>query len=352
MKTYTNYYLIIFLLLGIYSCKAQHILAKKNLYTLKHYDRCLFYDDVINRLENIDVKMLNADCSVDYYNKKYFTDESKKLLLEVIKKRYSDEYIKMATQKRVLLRLKSRLKKVSEKLKDSVNFMYHGRFNKRAFVGANRIKKELVSIISSNQRDTIPKYKNDIDAVYTSLKKYKIDNSLIYSVAFMIEKDKAIPFLKGILKDTIHINTYAVKKSLAKLKIEPYYTEQLKELEKEVTYILENKDGNYDENLNIQKKAYLRVRFLNTKKAVLAYSKLLESKYFNTIDEGDYSIASIPIITLGDLLKLIENKGFKSYFKSSSHGYNCSRCVEKDVKWAIEWFKSNKDNIQLNKECR
>ncbi len=350
MKTYANYYLLIFLLLGIYSCKSQHILAKKNLYTLRHYNRCLFYDNETNRLENIDVKMFHSDCSVDYYNREYFTDESKKLLLKVIKKRYSDEYIKTATEKRVLLRFKSKLKRVSEKLKDSTNFMYYGRFDRRDFVGANRIKKELVSIISSNQRDTISKYKNEIGVLYNYLKKYKIDNSLIYAVAFMIEKDKAIPFLKGLLKDTIHINTYAVKKSLAKLKIEPYYTEQLKELEKEVTYILENKNGGYDKNLTIQRYTYLRVRFLNTKKAVLIYSKLLESEYFDTIEEDDYSYSSIPIIVLGNLLELIENKDFKSHFKSSSYGYSCSQCVEKDVKWAIEWFKSNKDNIKVNEE--
>ena len=330
----------------ICSCKAQNIYdGERNLYTLKNYEHCLFYDNPTNKAEGIDLRKL--DCSINF-NKKYFTPESKELLLEVIKKKYSDEYIKEVSKKRVFLSFKSRLEEISEKLKDSANFMYANRFNKRHYSGYKRQKEELEELLSDKELDTIAAiFKRQIDNLYNSNQNYKISNSLIYAVAFVEEKDKAIPFLKGLLKDTTHINASSIKLSLAKLKVEPYYTNQITKLTDDVNQIISNKDGDNYINSEINRYAYSRAGLLLTKEAILLYSKVLGAKYFDTIDHGDYSEDSIPIRTISNLLKLIKNEDFQSYYEDLDE---CLKCKEKDIKWAIKWFKLNKDKLKINKE--
>ncbi len=341
----------ILLLVSIYSCKAQNISDSERLtYTLENYEHCLFYSDQLSKDEGINLRKLN--CGGYHIYKRDYTKKSKELLLEVIKKKYSNEYIKEISKKRVLKNYKSRLEEISEKLKDSANFMYGKRFNRRQYTGYKKQKVELEKLLSSGQPDTIPKYKKEIDNLSNYLQNYKISNSLIYAVAFVEEKDKAITFLKELLKDTTHISGSAIKLSLAKLKVEPYYTNQLTKLKENVDYILSNKDGDNRENslINI-KSAYPRAGLLLTKEAILVYSKVLEAKYFDTIDHGDVSESSIPIRTLDYLLDLINNSDFQDYFKEED-GFHKSylECTKADVEWVIEWFKSNKDKIEINKE--
>lgn len=308
----------------------------------------MFYDDEANKIDGINTRKLNCGLT---YDKRYFTDESKELLLEVIKKRYSDEYIMGLSKREVRLNYKSRLEEISEKLKDSANFMYGKRFNKRLYAGYKKQKVKLEKLLSSQQPDTIPDYKRQLDNKYNYYRNYKISRSLIYAVAFVEEKNKAITFLKELLKDTTHISGSAIKLSLARLKVEPYYTNQLTKLKENVDYILLNKDGDNRENslINI-KSAYPRAGLLLTKEAILIYSKVLEAKYFDTIDHGDVSESSIPIRTLDHLLDLINNSDFQDYFKEEN-GFSKSylECTKADVEWVIEWFKSNKDKIEIKK---
>ena len=122
----------ILLLVSIYSCKAQNISDSERLiYTLENYEHCLFYSDQLSKDEGINLRKLN--CRGYHIYKRDYTKKSKELLLEVIKKRYSNEYIKEITKNRVRLNYKSRLESYSEKLKDSANFIYGKRFNKRGF---------------------------------------------------------------------------------------------------------------------------------------------------------------------------------------------------------------------------
>ena len=196
--------------------------------------------------------------------------------------------------------------------------------------------------------DTIPEYKNRLDRLYKSLKKYKLPNGLIYSVAFVEDRDKAIPFLKELLNDTIHINSYAIKIALAKLKVEPFYTSQFIKLKEEVKHIVTVQEDENNSRINIFY-AYPRTGLILTKEAIFAYSKVLEAKYFDTIDHGDVSESSIPIRTLDHLFKLIDNNDFKEHFKNEE-GYLKSylECTKEDIKWAIEWFKKNKNKIIVN----
>lgn len=339
--------LLIFLILNLYSCKAQNIYNNERIsYTLNNFEHCFFYSKKLSESEGVDLKKIN--CSPYYLNKRDYTIESKKKLLEIIEKKYTNEYIRKISKKRILFGFKSELRKVSEKLKDSINFMYGDKFNKRLYIGYKKQKKKLETLLSSKKLDTIPEYKKRVENLYNYLQKYKISNSLIYAVSFVIHKDEAIPFLKGLFKDTTHINTSAVELSLAKLKVEPYFTNQLTKLKKDVNDIISNIGGDNDENSKINRRfAYPRVGLLLTKEAISIYAKVLEAKYFDEIDHGDYSEVSIPIEALEHLLKLIKNTDFKEYFKDE-YGHSKYPLTKEDVKWAIEWFKKNGDKIIIN----
>ncbi|MFL0105908.1 hypothetical protein, partial [Tenacibaculum maritimum] len=259
-------------------------------------------------------------------------------------------YISKVSKKRVLLNSKLKLEDISKKLKDSTNFMYRNRFNRRLYNGYEKQKKELEGVLLSQVLDTFPKYKRELDDLYNSLKRYKISNTLIYAVAFVEEKERAILFLKELLKDTIHVNVSAIKLSLAKLKVEPYYTNQLTKLKEEINYIILNKneDNSKTPLMNIRY-AYPRTGMLLTKEAILIYSKVLEAKYFDTIDHGDVSEISIPARTLSFLFNLIDNYDFKEYFKDQ-YGYPKSYLDyrKKDIQWAIEWLRINKSKLKIN----
>lgn len=349
MKTVKHIIVPVFLLLFSYSCRAQNIpRGERTLYTLKNYEHCLFYNDELSKAEGVNLRKLNCGLS---YNKRYYDKESKELLFKVIKKKYSGEYIRAIAKKRVLLSLKSDLESYSEKLKDSANFVYNNRFFKKQYNGYKKQKMRLEKLLSNKQMDTVPEFKEDINRLYMGMKDYKIYHSLVYAVAYVEEKDKAIPFLKELLKDTVHINSYPIKRALAKLGVEPYYTNELTKLKEEVNYIISNKDGDNYKNSKINiKQAYPRAGLLLTKEAILIYAKVLEAKYFDTIDHGDYSEDSIPIRTLDYLLNLIENRDFQDYFKEEDGSSRSFDYTKKDVEWVIEWLKLNKDRIEINKD--
>jgi len=333
-------------MLGLYSCKAQNIYDDEIIsYTLKNFEHCLFYNEQLSKSEGIDIRKLNR--SPYYLNKKDYTDESKKLLLQIIKKRYSDEYIRDVSKKRILFSFKSELREISEKLKDSSNFIRLNKFYKSHYFNVKKRQKKIQKILSNPKMDTIPEYKNRLDRLYKSLKKYKLPNGLIYSVAFVEDRDKAIPFLKELLNDTIHINSYAIKIALAKLKVEPFYTSQFIKLKEEVKHIVTVQEDENNSRINIFY-AYPRTGLILTKEAIFAYSKVLEAKYFDTIDHGDVSESSIPIRTLDHLFKLIDNNDFKEHFKNEGYLKSYLECTKEDIKWAIEWFKKNKNKIIVN----
>lgn len=338
----------ILLCLSINFCVAQNITdAEKNLYTLKNYEYCLFYDEQASKLEGVDLNSL--DCSINL-NEEYFSKETKALLIEVLNKKYSDEYIRNIAKKRIFISYKTELKEISKKLTDSTNLIYPKSFNRRISDGYEKEKKELEQLLSSGEPDTIPKFKRQFDDLFNYLKKYKVSNSLIYAVAFVEDRQRAIPLLKELLKDTTHLNTSAIKLSLAKLRLEPYYTNQLLKLQEEVNFITSHKNGDNDYNSDINIfYAYPRAGMLLTKEAILIYSKLLEAKYFNTIDLGDVSENSIPVRTLNNLLNLINNKDFHENFQDS-YGYPKHIFTKKDIKWAKEWFELNKDKLEINEK--
>jgi len=295
--------------------------------------------------EGVDIKKLNY--SPYYLNKKDYTDENKKLLFQVIKKKYSDEYIREISKKRVLYGIKSKLKSISKKLKDSSNFTHSNKFLKKRFFNTKKRKEKIEKLLLNPNFDTIPEYKAQLNKLYTSLKNYKLPNSLIYSVAFVEDKNKAIPFLKELLNDTIHINPYAIKISLAKLKVEPFYTSQFLKLKEEVKHIITVQGDKNNSRTNIFY-TYPRAGLLLTKEAILTYSKTLEAKYFDAIDHGDVLESSIPARTLNHLLKLIDNHDFKEYFKNDGYPKSYLEYTKEDIEWAIEWLKKNKLIVNQN----
>lgn len=302
-------------------------------YTLNNYEYKLFYTEDILRSEG-KKEAKQFLCNIPYHPI-YYDSINRELLYKVLTTRYDDEFIMKIVNKTIR-------HDINKRLQNYQNLDLETDFLKKKF---NLIITKLRKLQNSTQLDTVPKYKKLKEVLFKRLKNYKFSDNLVYAVAVNSNKDKRfVSLLKGFLKDSTHINVDVVKLSLSRLMYRPYFEKTLHKLKEKIEGSKRVKD--LDSLLDIKSYTFSVASWLLTKEAILLYSKLLKTKYFDAIDHGDVSEFSLPVEVVEDLRLVIANKDFQNYYK----GKMLIDYTKKDIDWAIKWFKNNKDNLQLNKD--
>jgi predicted transposase YbfD/YdcC len=273
-----------------------------------------------NLIDNIRKPGFSA---IDLFNfeRKYFDKQMKTRLLEVISNKWTEEELVLWAKK-------------------DINGNFYKNFRES---NAQRLSKKYNTDYKKNL-DSIEN--RQIQEIKDSYKQERIDNNLILSVAWL-DMQEAIPVLKNALQNTKQYNSEKVRLSLARLKVEPYYSEAIK------FYSAKQRNQYGDFETNPIYDYYQRSRsllFICTIESVEVASQWLKvTKKVNMISDGERmtSIANFAVI---DLSEMILNKDFRKICYPEKFQETADAVKPKELEFCKNWILVNKNKMILNRE--
>jgi len=211
-------------------------------------------------------------------------------------------------------------------------------------------KKETEKILKKDSLRTYKEVHDSISKVEAdkmiedNINSYQISSELI-KLAGKLDMQEAIPYLEAILKDPKHYDKEVARLSLARLRVEPYYSEVLAECQSsEIVY------GRGDIYTDIRTKAD-NLLFLASQESIYAFRKLLEQRekydpYHGHGTEEDYQyIVAYPTAFL---FHFIQDEELREYVKEKELYAPFSVTLE-DIIYMQEWLEEHKGNISFDR---
>ena len=319
------------------SCSSQSALQKeinRLSYTLDNYEYCTYYSDI--ELSNI------SDLNKDFFNcnlsnqKEAYTNVIKSKVYDLIKKKYSEEELKKIAEHKLKLNFENQLKQIDQFIADTIGKNFSQRIIKNALK-----KRDSLSTVLKMDITRHPSY----IALFNSIKTIKKPNGLMFKSMFL-DKNNIIPVLKEGYKDTARYNTRTIQFLLAKLKEEPYYSQELDSLSFYIDKVFNNQDDPGKMKKLQDNVCFPRASFIFSDKSIKIYARLLDINFHESIDEEDVIIYSIPARAVAHLHSIINNKDFKKYFEDKLVPLDVNK---KDIIWVKNWIINNEGSYELNK---
>jgi hypothetical protein len=255
------------------------------------------------------------------FERKYFNKQMKTRLIEVLANKWTEEELLTWAEK------------------DINGDFYRGYREEKAGELSKKLNKDYNNIIDSLKNQQITEIKK-------RTKRYKIDDNLILSVAWL-DMQEAVPVLTNALQNPQQYNNEKVRLSLARLRVEPYYSEALK------YYSVKQKDQYGEFTTNPISDYYQRSRrllFICTPASIEVASQWLKStKKVNPLSEGNdlVPLANFAVI---DLSEMILNEEFRKICNPEKFQESAGAVKPKELEFCKKWILANKNKMMLNRE--
>ncbi len=300
-----KYSLILILAISYFSGKAQDM-PDKTKEDLKHF-LSLVKKPYKYRYPNLDLYSFKRE----YYN----DPEIKKRFLEILSNKWTEEELNVWAEDYIKSGFQEYRKSLAEEIAKKGKMTY---------------EKALDSLIRV--------YKNI--EIQNILKNEKV-SPLIIRFAAWIDMEESIPILKEALNDPKHYDLWPIRLALARLKVEPYYTDILKE------YSFIPKKYKYDRAAAGDFSRSERVlMYLATQESIYVLSEwLYREERVRPISDDDYEV-SIATYAVSTFTRLINNESFKKRFPES---LTMMEVKKEDIEFCKKWFKENKGKLEFNR---
>jgi hypothetical protein len=256
------------------------------------------------------------------FERKYFNKKIKDRLLEVLSNKWTDKELNVWVQKYVI---------EDSTIQYSVDF-YAKEISKRKKIPYQKARDSLQGV--------------KIEQVKERTKQGRIDNNLILLVGWL-DMQEAIPVLKNALQNSRQYNNEKVRLSLARLGVEPYYSEALK------YYSVKQKNeyGEFETDpISDYYQRGRRLLFICTPASIEVASQWLKStKKVNPLSEGNY-LVPLANFAVVDLSEMILNEDFRKICNPDKFQESAGAVKPKELEFCKKWILSNKSKMILNRE--
>lgn len=200
----------------------------------------------------------------------------------------------------------------------------------------------MISFITERKADRIEALKKTFTQVHPS----------IILTCGWLDMQEAVPILQAALQDSLHYNTRVVKVALARLQVEPYYTEMIEETRNYKPELSRFDPPSTLREINLNN-AYVLI-YIATQESIAAISSLFdwpEMYQINPHDQMLYPIGTLTLLRLFDLFE--EDNSFRQIFpkqylflKSSLSKVYVNEIGFGDVK---KWLLDNKGQYRFDR---
>jgi hypothetical protein len=258
-----------------------------------------------------------------YFELRYFDTKKKNRLLEVLANKWTDEelipfvkkYIDSDTAKQEQISI--RAKELAERKK----------------MPYQKIKDSLTSI--------------EISRVKERTKQLRINDFIILLVGWL-DMQEAIPVLRSALNDGKLYNNELVRLALARLLVEPYYSEALKKYSSRGTLIINGIRIN-DPIREYYEKAP-KLIYIATQESIFAITDWFNRKEKVSPESHDDRLFSVAIYPTQSFIYLIDNESFqKNFTKEKRAVFLPSSITKSDIEFVKKWMLANKGKYEFDR---